>query len=177
MGDTDKLDRLQHVFDIKDSKAKAIQQKEMIPMMMKMAKDMKNGKMPEGMEGFADMMKGMEGSEGRGGGGGGLADLLGGGGKDGKGLDMEKMMQDVKDGKMPELSPEQIKESIKMMKQMVDSGMIGPAEVAEMKKEFQNNMGTDVQDMITNAEELQKRGELDEDGREMLELLRTMLDM
>ena len=92
-------------------------------------------------------------------------------------MDYEKAMKEMKDGKMPEMSQKEIKESIKMMKQLIDGGMIGKNEIEQIKDDFKKNMGADVKELLENAEELQKTGELDEDGTELLELFRTVLDM
>jgi len=145
------------VFEIKEAKAQAIQQKQMMSSMMKMMK----GEDMEGMEGLAEMMKGMQG--------------MGGGAEDGS-VDYEGMMKGMKDGKMPDMSPKEIKESIKMMKQLIDSGMVGPVEIEQIKKDFKENMGTDVQGLLKDAEEMQKTGTLDEDGKELLDLFRAVLD-
>ena len=70
----------------------------------------------------------------------------------------------------------QLKESIKMMKQLVDGGMVSPSELDQIKKEFRDNMGTDVEDLIKMAEEQKRNGELDKDGEELLDLFKQVLD-
>ena len=164
--DSEKVDQLQVVFDIKEAKAQAIQQKGMMASMMNMMKGEGGG---EGMEELQEMMKGMKDMPGMEGGAGG--------GKGGAGMDYEKAMKEMKDGKMPEMSQKEIKESIKMMKQLIDGGMIGKNEIEQIKDDFKKNMGADVKELLEDAEELQKTGELDEDGTELLELFRTVLDM
>ena len=89
----------------------------------------------EGMEGLAEMMKGAG------------MDLP-------EGMDMEKMMKMAEAGENGEPpTPEELKESIKMMKQLIDGGMVSPSELKQIKKEFRDNMGTDVEDLVKMAEE------------------------
>ena len=104
----------------------------MMKSIMAMAK---GGKGPEGMDGLADMMKGMDMPEG---------------------MDLDKMMkmaQAGENGDMKPPTPEELKESIKMMKQLVDGGMVSPSELEQIKKEFRDSMGTDIGDLIKMAEE------------------------
>ncbi|GMH49298.1 hypothetical protein TrRE_jg3644 [Triparma retinervis] len=162
----ERVDKLQAVLGIKDGKAEGIQQKVMMKKMMKMMKGMKNGgddpeamaKMmkemgmdmdAEGMEGMADMMKGMGGMGGLGGMGG------------------------MGDGPP---SQEELKESIKMMKELIDNKMVSEEELKQVKAEFRKSMGTDIEELIKMAEEQERSGDLDGDGKELLDLFKQVLD-
>jgi len=151
-------DRLQAVFSIKDSKAQGMVQKIMMKKAMKMMKGMK-GKEGD-MEGMAEMMKEM-----------GMGDMSEG--------DMAEMMKGMGgmggmgDGSPP--SPEELKESIKMMKELVDNDMVSPEELEQVKKEFRKSMGTDIEELIRMAEEQERSGELDGEGKELLDLFKQVL--
>ncbi len=153
---TERSDRLQAVFEIKEGKAQGIQQKLMMKTMMKLMKSGGKGvEGMEGMEGLADMMKEMGGADG---------------------MDFEAMMKNMENGgDMPAPSPEELKESIKMMKQLVDNKMVSPDELEKVKQEFRNSMGADIEELIKMAEEQEKLGELDDDGRELLSLFKEVL--
>ncbi|GMI43998.1 hypothetical protein TrCOL_g5080 [Triparma columacea] len=157
----ERVDRLQAVLGIKDSKAQGIQQKVMMKKMMKMMKGMKGGgddpeamaKMMkemgldmEGMEGMEEMMKGMGGMGGMGG----------------------------VDGKPP--TQEELKESIRLMKELIDNDMVGEEEMKQVKEEFRKSMGTDIEELVRMAEEQERAGDLDEEGRELLELFKKVLN-
>jgi len=75
-----------------------------------------------------------------------------------------------------ELSPEEIKQSVTMMKQLVESGQISKEEVALVKQQFTEAYGANIEDLIAAADSGDMEGELGEDGKELLELFKTVLD-
>ena len=142
----DRVDTLQLVFGITDKKAEGLMQKHMMKMMMNLMKD--GGKGLEGMPG----MEGMEGME----------DMMSalGGGLPG----MEGMMPGM-DG---EMSPEDLKQTVGMMKELMDSGAVSEAELVEVRNQFKEMYGSDIADLINKA---------DEEGAAMSEDERALLDM
>jgi len=146
----DRVDILQQVFSIKDKKAEGIAQKVMMKGLMSAMKDGEGG----GMEGLAEMMGGLGGMEGM----EGMGDMPGFGDPN------------------AELSPEEIKQSVTMMKQLVESGQISKEEVALVKQQFTEAYGANIEDLIAAADSGDMEGELGEDGKELLELFKTVLD-
>ena len=146
----DRVDILQQVFNIKDKKAEGIAQKVMMKSLMSAMKDGGEG----GMEGLAEMMGGLGGMEGL----GDMANMPGFGDPN------------------AELSPEEIKQSVTMMKQLVESGQISKEEVQLVKQQFQEAYGADIEDLIAAADNGEMGDELGEDGKELLDLFKTVLD-
>ncbi|GAX11096.1 hypothetical protein FisN_9Hh187 [Fistulifera solaris] len=107
---------------------------------------MKEGKNLEGME---EMLKGLGGMDGM----NGLAGLMG------------------EDGEGP--SPEQLKEMLISLKQMKDSGSIPPNEFEEVKKQFKEAFGSSLDDVVKDAS---KDGELSSTEKELLELMKAIMD-
>merc|ERR1711957_818579 len=97
----------------------------------------------EGMEGMEEMMVAMAGTEG------------GEGGMPGFG-----------DGE--DISPEQLKASVKMMKELVDSGSVSKEELALVREQFKTMYGSDINELIKAADEEGGADELGEDGAELL---------
>ena len=112
-----------------------------------MMKMLKEGK---GMEGMEEMMKGMGGMEGM----GDLAGLMG------------------EDGEGP--NPEQLKEMLLSLKQLKDSGSIPPEELEMVKKQFKESFGSSIDDVMSEADSQQ--GELGKEDKELLELMKSILD-
>lgn len=144
----DRVDTLQQVFSIKDKKAEGIAQKIMMKNLMSSMKDGEGG----GMEGLAEMMKGFEGMEGMEGGFPGMGDPN------------------------AELSPEDIKQSVSMMKELVESGQITKEEVALVKQQFKEAYGSDIEDLIKEADSGDMEGDLGDEGKELLDLFKKVLD-
>ncbi|KAL3801473.1 hypothetical protein HJC23_000911 [Cyclotella cryptica] len=145
----DRVDTLQLVFDISDKKAEGLMQKHMMKMMMNLMKD--GGK---GMEGMMEGMPGMEGME-----------------------DMMKAM-----GGMPgmpgldgDLSPEDLKQTVKMMKDLMDSGQVSQEELAEIRKQFKDMYGSDISDLIKQADKEGAGAGMGEDERELLDMFKRIL--
>lgn len=100
----------------------------------------------KGAEGMEDMLKGMGGMEG-------MEGLLGG-----------------EDGEGP--SPEQLKEMLLALKEMKDSGSIPDSELEQVKSQFREAFGSSIDDVVKDA----KDGELSSDDKELLELMKSILD-
>ena len=144
----DRVDTLQLVFGITDKKAEGLMQKHMMKMMMNLMKD--GGKGLEGMEG----MPGMEGMEE-------MMAALGGGGMPGMpGMDGE-------------MSPEDLKQTVGMMKELMDSGAVSEAELAEVRNQFKEMYGSDIADLIKKADE--EGGAMSDDERELLNMFKQIL--
>ena len=157
----DRIDTLQQVFNINDKRAEGLSQKAMMKNLMDM---MKNG--GEGEGGMEEMLKGMGGMEGMEG--------------------MEEMMAAMAgteggEGGMPgfgdgeDISPEQLKASVKMMKELVDSGSVSKEELALVREQFKTMYGSDINELIKAADEEGGADELGEDGAELLELFKDIL--
>ena len=143
----DRVSLLQDVFQISPKKAEGLMTKAMQKNMMEM---MKSGNMPDGME---DMMKGMEGMEGMPGMDGGMP---------GMGMDGE------------EPDPEQLKEMLRALKDMKDSGSIPESELAEVKKQFRESFGSNIDEVMKNASDSGE--ELGQQDQELLDLMKSILD-
>jgi len=152
---SDRLETLQQVFSIRDKKAEGIQQKVMMKNLMKMMKEGENG---EGMEGMAEMMAAMGGGDEK-----GMADMLSGLGGAGMGEDGE------------DISPEELKQSVEMMKQLIDSGSISKEELDLVRKQFKDTYGADISELVKAADGADVGDDLGEDGKELLELFKTVL--
>merc|ERR1712150_245241 len=107
--------------------------------------------------------------DGEGGGMEGLAEMMGGLGG------MEGGMPGFGDPNQ-EPTPEEIKQSVAMMKELVESGQISKEEVALVKKQFQEAYGADIEDLISAADSGEMGDELGDDGKELLDLFKTVLD-
>jgi len=117
-------------------------------MMKNLMSAMKDGE-GDGMEGLAEMMGGLGGMEG------GMPGF---------------------DDPNQEPTPEEIKQSVAMMKELVESGQISKEEVALVKKQFQEAYGADIEDLISAADSGEMGDELGDDGKELLDLFKTVLD-
>lgn len=145
----DRVDTLQLVFAISDKKAEGLMQKHMMKMMMNLMKDGGKGLegMP-GMEGMEEMMKAMGGA------GGGLPGMPG------------------MDG---EVSPEDLKQTLGMMKEMMDSGQVSQEELVEVRKQFKEMYGSDISDLIKKASEDGAGEGMTDDERELLDVFKQLL--
>jgi len=146
----DRVDTLQQVFNINDKKAEGLIQKGMLKNLMSMMKDGGG----EGLEG----MEGMEGMEG-------LAELMGGG--DG--------LEGVPGFGEGDISEEDLKQSVDMMKELVESGNVSKDELDLVRQQFKDLYGSDINELITAADEEGAGEELGEDGKELLDLFKTIL--
>jgi hypothetical protein len=149
----DRVDTLQLVFGITDKKAEGLMQKHMMKMMMNLMKD--GGKGLEGMEG----MPGMEGMEE-------MMKMMGGEG----GMGMPGMP-----GMDGEMSPEDLKQTLGLMKELMDSGQVSDEELAEVRKQFKEMYGSDISDLIKKASEEGADGGMSEDEAELLDMFKRIL--
>lgn len=136
---------LQDVFQINPKKAEGLMMKAMQKNMMGM---MKGGDMPDGME---DMMKGMEGMGGPGGMGG---------------------MPGMGDGEEPD--PEQLKEMLRALKDLKDSGSLPEAELTEVRNQFKEAFGSSIDDVMKGANDT--GDELGAQDKELLDLMKDILE-
>ena len=143
---TGRLEVLQQVLNIRDKKAEGIAQKLMMKNLMKMLKDGGEG----GTEGMAEMLAAM---------GGGGAGFPG--------------MGDLGEGE--DVSPEELKQSVEMMKQLIESGSVSKEELEIVKKQFQEAYGSDISELIAAADNDDVGNELGEDGKELLNLFKDVL--
>lgn len=152
----DRIDTLQQVLNISDKRAEGLIQKAMMKNLMNMMKDGGKG----GMEEMLKNMGGMEGMEG-------MEDMLAAlsGGEGG--------MPGFGDGE--DISPEQLKASVKMMKELIKSGSVSKEELALVREQFKTMYGTDINDLIKTADQEGGAEELGEDGAELLELFKEIL--
>lgn len=149
----DRIDTLQQVLNINDKRAEGLIQKAMMKNLMNMMKNGGEGGMEEmmknmgGMEGMEEMLAALSGSEG------GLPGL----------------------GDGDDISPEQLKASVKMMKELIKSGSVSKEELALVREQFKTMYGADINDLIKAADEEGGTKELGEDGAELLELFKEIL--
>mmetsp|Transcript_5061 Transcript_5061/g.9613 ORF Transcript_5061/g.9613 Transcript_5061/m.9613 type:complete len:861 (+) Transcript_5061:139-2721(+) len=152
----DRIDTLQQVLNINDKRAEGLIQKAMMKNLMNM---MKNG----GEGGMEEMLKNMGGMEGMEGMEEMLAALSG----------SEEGLPGLGDGE--DISPEQLKASVKMMKDLIKSGSVSKEELALVREQFKTMYGEDINDLIKAADEEGGGKELGEDGAELLELFKEIL--
>jgi len=140
----DRIDTLQRVFNIPDKRAEGLLQKTLMNNFMTMMKD---------------------------------------GGGDGDGGAMAEMMKGLAgDGSSPfpgvaedgaDVNPEDIQQSIKLMKELMESGSISKEEIALVKDQFGEVYGTDINKFLQEAEGEEEN--LDDDGKELLNLFKDVL--
>jgi len=106
-----RVDTLQLVFNINDKRAEGLIQKATMKNLMNMMKN--GGEGMEGMEGLSAMLAGLNNE------GGGIPGL----GNDG------------------ELKPEELKQSITMMKELIESGSVSKEEIDLVRKQFKETYG------------------------------------
>eukprot|EP00579_Thalassiosira_antarctica_P005119 CAMPEP_0201884950 /NCGR_PEP_ID=MMETSP0902-20130614/17641_1 /ASSEMBLY_ACC=CAM_ASM_000551 /TAXON_ID=420261 /ORGANISM="Thalassiosira antarctica, Strain CCMP982" /LENGTH=919 /DNA_ID=CAMNT_0048413971 /DNA_START=32 /DNA_END=2791 /DNA_ORIENTATION=- len=153
----DRIDTLQLVFAITDKKAEGLMQKHMMKTMMNLMKD--GGK---GMEG----MPGMEGMEE-------MMAAMGGGGPGGMpGMEGMPGMPGMDGG---EMSPEDLKQTLGMMKELMDSGQVSDEELVEVRKQFKEMYGSDISDLIKKASDEGAEAGMTDDEKELTDLFKQIL--
>mmetsp|Transcript_27948 Transcript_27948/g.75972 ORF Transcript_27948/g.75972 Transcript_27948/m.75972 type:complete len:853 (+) Transcript_27948:103-2661(+) len=141
----DKFDkRVSLLQDVFQINAKKAEGLMMKAMQKSMMEMMKGGEMPAGME---DMMKGMGD--------------MGGMGVPGMG-----------DGEEPD--PEQLKEMLRALKDLKDSGALPESELAEVRKQFKEAFGSSIDDVMRGAGEA--GDELGAQDQELLDLMKDILE-
>jgi len=139
----DRIDTLQRVFNIPDKRAEGLLQKTLMKNFMTMMKD--GGDSDGGA--MAEMMKGLAGADGS------------FPGQDGS--------------NNADVNPEDIQQSIKLMKELMESGSISKEEIALVKDQFSEVYGTDINKFLQEAEG--EEDNLDDDGKELLNLFKDVL--
>jgi len=113
-------------------------------MQNNMMEMMKSGKMPDGME---DMMSGMGDMGGMG-------------------------MPGMGDGEEPD--PEQLKEMLRALKDLKDSGSLPESELAEVRNQFKEAFGSSIDDIMKGADD--SGDELGVQDKELLDLMKDILE-
>lgn len=102
--------------------------------------------------------------------------------KDGQGMEgMDEMMKAM-GGDMAGLgmngedgpSTEQLKEMLLMLKTMKESGSIPPDELEAVRVQFRQAYGASIEDIVSDADN--EQDEMGEDDRELLELMKDILE-
>lgn len=98
---------------------------------------------------------------------------------------MEEMMASMGGGEggMPgmgglgggDVSPEELKQSVEMMKELLESGQVSKEELDLIRQQFKDANGMDLTDLI-QATEGMGTDELGDDGKELLDLFKKVLD-
>ena len=115
--------------------------------MMKDPEAMKGMEGMEGMEGLEDMMAAMGGGEG------GMP-----------GFDPNA-----------EISPDDLKQSVTMMKELIDSGSVSKDELDIVRKQFSDMYGSDINELIKAADDEGGTDALGGDEKELLDLFKSIL--
>ena len=141
----DRVDTLQLVFAIPDKKAEGLMQKHMMKMMMNLMKD--GGKGLDGMlpDGPIEIS---------------YDEVCAGG------------MLPGMDG---EMSPEDLKQTVSMMKDLMDSGQVSEEELVEVRKQFREMYGADIGELIKKADAEGAGEGMTDDERELLDMFKQIL--
>merc|ERR1711862_352159 len=146
-GDGDFESRVKLLQDVFEISEKKSEGLMMKAMQKNMMKMLKGGK---GMEGMEEMMKAMGGMEG-------MGDLAG----------MEGLL-----GGENGPNPEELKQMLMTLKQMKDSGQIPPSELETVKSQFKEAFGESIEDIM----KAEGGGEMTDDDKELLNLMKSILD-
>mmetsp|Transcript_24644 Transcript_24644/g.54261 ORF Transcript_24644/g.54261 Transcript_24644/m.54261 type:complete len:841 (+) Transcript_24644:96-2618(+) len=137
-------DRVSLLQDVFQINAKKAEGLMMKAMQKNMMEMMKSGKMPDGME---EMMSGMGDMGGMG-------------------------MPGMGDGEEPD--PEQLKEMLRALKDLKDSGSLPESELAEVRKQFKEAFGSSIDDVMSGADDA--GDELGSQDKELLDLMKDILE-
>jgi hypothetical protein len=74
-----------------------------------------------------------------------------------------------------EMSPEDLKQTLGMMRDMLESGQVSKEELGEVRKQFREMYGSDISDLIKKASEEGAAEEMTDDERELLDLFKQIL--
>jgi len=153
---SDRIEMLRDVFSIAEKKSEGVIMKTVQKSMMEMMKT------EEGRENIQEMTSkmtgGMEGTEAL----AGMGDMFGGGGGGGGG-----------GGEEPDM--EQVKEMLRMLKKMKDDGNIGPKEFATVRDEFKNMVGSNIEDILKEAES-GADGDIPPEDKELFDLVKSLFE-
>ena len=75
-----------------------------------------------------------------------------------------------------ELTPEQLKESVNMMRNLVESGQVSKEEMKQVKEMFKSAYGIDMEDLIYSADSAEVKEQLGSAGEELIEMFKIILD-
>ncbi len=110
-----------------------------------------------------------------------VMNLMKDGGKGLEGMEgMEEMMKAMGGGGgMPgmdgEMNPEDLKQTLVMMRDMMESGQVSKEELGEVRKQFREMYGSDISDLIKKASEEGAAEGMTDDERELLDLFKQIL--
>ncbi len=112
-----------------------------------------------------------------------VMNLMKDGGKGLEGMEgMEEMMKAMGGGGMPgmpgmdgELSPDDLKQTLGMMRDLIESGQVSKEELGEVRKQFREMYGSDISDLIKKASEEGAAEDMTGDERELLDLFKQIL--
>ena len=105
--------------------------------------------------------------------------------KGGEGISMEEIMKAM--GGMEgveglsgmgdeELTPEQLKEGVNMMKNLVESGQVSKEDMKLVKEMFKSSHGVNIEDLIYMAESAEVKEELGDASKDIIEMFKIILD-
>ena len=78
-------------------------------------------------------------------------------------------MEGLMGGDGSDIDPEQLKEMLRSLKEMKDSGALGPDDFKEVRKQFKEAYGASIDDVI-------KEGGNGAEDEELLQLMKSILD-
>merc|ERR1711937_782933 len=85
---------------------------------------------------------------------------------------MEGLLPGMDGGEEPD--PEQLKEMLRALKEMKDSGSLPESELAEVRKQFKDAFGSGIDEIMKGADAAgEELGDLD---KELLDLMKDILD-
>jgi len=70
---------------------------------------------------------------------------------------------------------EQVKEMLRMLKKMKDDGNIGPKEFATVRDEFKNMVGSNIEDILKEAES-GADGDIPPEDKELFDLVKSLFE-
>jgi len=74
-----------------------------------------------------------------------------------------------------EVSPEEIKESVKLMKDLIESGGVSKEEMDLVKEQFKVQYGMDIKEIIEQADSDEVKEQLGDQGEELIEMFQAIL--
>mmetsp|Transcript_5476 Transcript_5476/g.12698 ORF Transcript_5476/g.12698 Transcript_5476/m.12698 type:complete len:95 (+) Transcript_5476:3-287(+) len=73
-----------------------------------------------------------------------------------------------------DLSPEELKQTVSMMKELMDSGQVSEAELDEIRKQFREMYGDDISTLIGKAE-AEGGDSMSDDEKALLDMFKQIL--
>ena len=93
----------------------------------------------------------------------------------GKGLDGMRGAGGMLPGMDGEMSPEDLKQTVSMMKDLMDSGQVSEEELVEVRKQFREMYGADIGELIKKADAEGAGEGMTDDERELLNMFKQIL--